>query len=422
MTENFTYLMHLLACGACGTRADSKDGFNEWEDVLRLAKEQSVYYIILYALKRMTDCNLDQQKQTALNSELENAAIATFSRRLRILKLLENFDDCGIKVILLKGYAVASLYHSPDTRLSGDTDLYVDKKDEQKAQKFLTQQGFEVLPRDIRSHHAICRHSELGYLELHSSLFDEIVENVWFRKMGKQEYMEELCEKTITEDGTFYTLGKTDNLIFLALHMVKHFIESGMSLRLIMDFALFYLTNTVGIDFTRFWHIMEKLDYLYFMKIIICISKEYLNLPLQYSPDCADVKQLDILAVLNDMEKGGWLGYNDKLSCDEGWYEYNRIKLVNDSGVSGYHKYMIHWNSRGFLRALFPSRKVLKYRFPYVQRSILLVPVAWIHRFFSRGITYAIHGKITTNIIKNENQLSEAAKQRVALFKQIKIV
>jgi hypothetical protein len=414
--------MDLFACGTMGTHACCMDGFTEWEDVLRLAKEQSVYFTVLYAIKRMPACNVEQTRINELFSELKTIAVSSFARRIMTMKLLKEFESSGMRAVLLKGYAIAALYDSPDSRISGDIDIYIDAKDEKKAQNFLREHGFEVLPRDKRSHHAICLHPEMGYLELHTSLYDEIVADVWFRQRGKQKFIEEPFEKITIEDGTYYTLGQTDNLIFLALHMIKHFIENGMSLRLIMDLALTYRANKEEQNLLRFWQVMEQLEYAYFIKTVLCIANEFLHLSIQHIPDCTEVKKQDIMAVLDDLETGGWLGYNDKASRDEGWYEYNRQKLTNDRGRIGYYVYMNRWNIKGYFRAIFPPRTILAYRFPYVQRSIFLVPVAWVHRAVSRGFTYVLQGKMSAFTIQNENKLSDVARKRIALFRQIKMI
>lgn len=422
MTDNFEYLMELFACGAKGIPANMRVGFTDWDAVLQLANEQSIYYTVIYGIKRMPDCSLARGMQVTLFAELKTVAIAAFSGRLRILKLLEDFDDAGIRVILLKGYSVASLYDSPDTRLSGDVDIYVEREDEKRAQDFLRQQGFEVFPRDRRAHHAICCHPELGHLELHVSFYGNSMEKIWFHQIGKCKLIEEACEKVVTLDGTYYSLGKTDNLIFLALHMIKHFILGGMSLRVIMDFSLFYVTNEDTINLNRFWQIAEQLNYEYFLKIILCISNKYFDIPIKNVPDCEDVKERDILDVLNDLETGGWLGINNSALRSEGGPLFNGLKLINNKGNIGFILYTIGQKIVMIISSMFPSRKHMATRFPYVQYNIILVPVAWFNRLFTRGFSYLIQGKLISHNVRNETQLNDVAKERVALFRQIKII
>jgi hypothetical protein len=422
MTKEFVYLMYLFSCGARGVKADNPDIDISWDKVVLLAQEQSILHTVIFAVKLMEDCSLPEDKKASYLSKLKNDSVSSFIRRMKIIKLLESFEAEGFRAVLLKGYVVASLYASPDSRISSDTDIYVDPKDEKKAYQLLRQNGFEVKERDRRSHHAVCNHPEMGHLELHNLLYDDIIEDIWFGENDSLEFVKEPYLKTDTDEGTYYTLGKTDNLIFLALHMIKHFIESGMSLRLIMDFSLFLYKNNEDIDMARFWDTMNRLEYSYFIKIIIRIAERYFMFEHIDRLEADQVDEADVDAVLDDMEAGGWLGFNDKKMRDQGWHEYNRIKFIENKGKWGYKFYMFIWNAKGYFKALFPARKNLAARFPYVRKTVLLVPVAWIHRFFNRGFAYLFKGESMPYTVDAEEQLNATAKKRVELFRQMKII
>ena len=422
MTDNFACLIDLLACGASGNRATNIHGAASWDAVLRLAEEQSVYYIILHAIKGIEDCSLEENRKAFLLMELKNAIISEFSKRLKVIALLERFEVHGIRAILLKGYVAASQYNSPDIRISADTDIYVEVKDELAAQKILVLEGFTILPREKSSHHTVCKHSDVGDLELHTSFYDEIVDKIWFRNLDSNQYIEEPFEKVVTADGAYYTLGKTDNLIFLALHMIKHFISQGMSLRQTMDFALFYNAYEKELNLSRFWDVMQKLEYSYFIRIVIEISREYFHLPIQYTPGKEKVRDTDIMAVLEDMEKGGSSKNKDMDARILGTTEYNHIKLTNDKGRSGFYLYQFGWYIRMFFSALFPSPQRLAVKFPYVKKSVLLIPIAWVHRLCTRGVTYlrGVGGKRDTR--EHEDLVNDIVRQRIALFKRAKMI
>lgn len=422
MTDEFSYLMDLFACGVSGTPAHSRDGFTAWDEVLHLAKEQSIYYTTVYSIKRMTGCSLNKKRQVELFADLQTVAISAFSKRLKIMRLLEDFETSGILAVLLKGYTVASLYKSPDCRVSDDTDIYINKKDEKKAQDFLRGYKFNIAPRTKRSHHAVCYHPEMGLLELHVSLYGEIVKKIWLHQWRRQNFIKEPYEKVVTTDGTFYTLGKTDNLTYLAFHMTKHFIVSGMSLRMIMDFALFYMNNEDTVNLSYFWQTMEQLKYTYLIKIVLRISKDYLKLPINNIPDYTDVMTKDVEAFLEDLEKGGSMGINDMDSRLGGWPAYNRIKLMSSRGKIINYIYMLFWNSMGYASALFPARNLLPDRFSYAKRRVILLPVAWTHRLFTHEFAHAINEKTKSLAFKKESQLDDVAKKRLALFRQIQII
>ena len=53
-------------------------------------------------------------------------------------------NAAGIPALLIKGYAVADCYAAPDCRMSGDTDLLIEPKNEKRACAFMKANGFAV--------------------------------------------------------------------------------------------------------------------------------------------------------------------------------------------------------------------------------------------------------------------------------------
>ena len=79
--------------------------------------------------------------------------------------------------------------------------------------------------------------------------------------MDGAEYVRESFQTIEFQDGKITTLGPTDQLIFLTLHMIKHFISGGLSIRMMLDIELHFKVNKCAIDQTRYWNIMKRLKY-----------------------------------------------------------------------------------------------------------------------------------------------------------------
>ena len=422
MTKEFRYLMYLFSCGAKGIKAKNPDRDVSWDTVLMLAKEQSIYHTVLYAIKLMEDCSLPESEKAPLLTTLKNDAIRFYIQQAQLMELLSGIESQGVPVILLKGYDVARYYAFPYGRISGDDDIYVEPQYERKVQYILKQHGYKVRPRDKRSHHAICEHPFRAPLELHVVLYDKIIEDVWFGGANRIGFVQEPVEINTTEQGSYCALGKTDNSVFLFLHMIKHFIEGGMSLRLIMDFVLYLSRNKALIDWSRVRHVMEILKYDYFMDAILNIAVRY------FSFDAGDffgikiIQEEGIETLINDMEVGGWLGANSKAMREQGWHEYNRLRYLENRGGNGYKRYMLSWNAKGYIKQLFPSKRNLYVSFPYAKKSILLLPVAWLHRLVVKGIPHVLKGRLLSYTVDGETDLNDIAKERVKLFRQLKII
>ena len=229
--------------------------------------------------------------------------------------------------------------------------------------------GFAVERRWTNGHHDVCQHPQLGCVELHVMLYDEIVEDVWFGRMDGREFV---CEPPIeaeTPDGCYRTLGYTDHMIFLMLHLIKHFILTGMSLRMMLDVALFFSHHAERIDSARFWKTMESLKYGTIAQSILWAMVWYCGIEAASIPGPCEACPEQVDMILDDLENGGWLGKIDEKAREEGWYEYNRQLLMKNRSKAQYLLFMLRWKIGAYLKALFPSRKTLAIRYPCVQKA-----------------------------------------------------
>ena len=245
MSYEFEYLMQLMAAASRGIPAPMPARDPDWQRLLRLAREQSVEPLIGYVLKKQPELGCPEELREEQIQRLRQRTLVDFQRRILHFQMLEKMEKAGLKVVLLKGYDAARNYAVPECRISTDVDLWVQPEDEEAACAFLAQQGFEVEPRWKNGHHAVCHHPRMGCVELHALLYDEIVESVWFGKNDGREFVREPFCRVETPEGAYNCLGDTDNLLFLSLHMIKHFIISGMSLRILMDVALFFARRKI---------------------------------------------------------------------------------------------------------------------------------------------------------------------------------
>ena len=286
----------------------------------------------------------------------------------------------------------------------------------------MKQQGFSVEPRWKNGHHAVCHHPSLGCVELHVILYDEIVEEVWFGKMDGSEFVIQPHLHIESEDGKYYTLGYTDHFVFLALHMIKHFIISGLTAQMMMDVALYFKKHKAEIDVDRFWNTINSLHYDKLLNSILWAMVRYCGFSKDDLPGiCAEApEQVDM--ILSDLEEGGWMGYTDKEAREEGWHEYNRQILIEKKSKLQYWLYMLRWKMDMYVSAMFPTKKTLAKQYPYVHKYPILMPWAWLHRLIFRGSRAVKKGALTAYIVTDESKVSAAGKDRVQMFRKLKML
>ena len=419
MTNEFKALMQLVGAAAQGKTLQKLPDDLDWARIERLANEQAVQTLLGYALRLSPALDCPAELRESLVSQMRQEAFSNHAWKHSTLQLLAEMNAAGIPALLIKGYAVADCYAAPDCRMSGDTDLLIEPKNEKRACAFMKANGFAVERRWTNGHHDVCRHPQLGCVELHVMLYDEIVEDVWFGRMDGREFVSESAIEVATRDGSYRTLGYTDHMIFLMLHLIKHFIMTGMSLRMMLDVALFFSHHAERIDSARFWKTIESLKYGTIAQSILWAMVCYCGIDQTSLPGlCGDCPE-SVEMILDDLESGGWLGKIDEKAREEGWYEYNRQLLMKNRSKAQYLLFMLHWKIGAYLRALFPSRKTLAIRYPCVQKSALLIPLVWLHRLIFRGSRAVKKGALTTYIVTDEKKVGVLAQERVQMFKNL---
>lgn len=422
MTREFQQMLQLAAIGATGHSIDVDFADIDWKKVIETAKKQKVDYFVAYALKMHPELPCPSEIRDPLIKDARTLIFSNAMHKTAIIQLLGEMEQAGIHGVLLKGYAIADCYALPESRTCGDADIWINPKDEDRACEFMKKQGFTVDPRWKNGHHAVCNHPTLGCVELHVILYDEIVEDVWFGKMDGSEFVIEPYHQVATPDGMYYTLGTTDHFIFLALHMIKHFIMTGLTVQMMLDVALYFKKHKTEIDVDRFWNSINSLRYDKLLNSILWSMVRYCGFIKDDLPGiCAEAPE-HVDMILSDLEEGGWMGYTDKEAREEGWHEYNRQVLLKQKSKWEYFFHMVWWKVGMFKTALFPPVHKLKQKFSYANKYPVLLPIAWLHRLIFRGSRAVKKGALVKGVVLNDEKLADSAKRRVALFEGLEML
>lgn len=422
MTYEFEYMMHLLGAASTGKSAPAPTDTVDWENLLKLAGEQRIFPLIAYALKKNPHTGFPQDMARNLFSKTFNTLLSVCIVRKQIVSVLNELEESGFDYFLAKGMAVADLYDSPECRTSADTDIYINPQDEEKVCEFFANKGFEVSPRWENGHHAVARHSVCGIIEIHTKLYDEIVSDVWFNQIRRDELIINKTKKISTSVGSFFVLEETDHLIYLFLHAIKHFIGNGMSIKMIMDITLFLIANKAVIDFNRVHRILKMLNFEKLATAMLYVARNYCGFEDEDIPFFSEYNQNHISALVDDIEAGGWMGENEKDQRNESSYEYNRKLLTKKKGKLGYIFYMLNWEHGFKASTFFPKKSYLEFRYPIIKKHRFLLPAVWFHRLFF-GIFGFIKRRISgKKIILTEKSLSDNGRDRVRMFETFDIL
>lgn len=420
MTYEFKYLMRILGYVSVKAEIPEPEQPIDWDKLSSLASFQSVYPMLAFALGLTKNSFISDDLRSQMEKSARQAAIIELSRRLNAQKLLSDMEQQGINVAMIKGFALADCYASPEIRISGDVDLLINKTQEHKALRFLNDCCIDMQKREKGEHHSVFRHASIGIIEVHVLLYDEFIEDIWYKKLPKRAFISEPYIRIDDDAGSYYTLGKTDHMIFLALHLVKHFILSGMCLRMMLDVTLFYVKNHNEVDKERFWDIIKSLQYEMMLCNVIGAVIRYCGMPLSWL-ELLPVKPEEsaMSMILDDLETGGFLGLSDKKNRNDGWHAYTRLRSEKLHSNRWYRFYM---KRRAILPALFPPRAHLENTYPSLVKHSYLIGFFWLHRLLVRGGRRLLRNDIHANIVENEDEISQVGQERMEMFRKLDMI
>ena len=409
-------LIRLVSAGA------RKENISElkvdWPSVLSLAAEQQVVSLVACALLYSPGLDCPDALREYLLNVMRVESSQNLIRRQRIIHLLKEMKNAGIDAKVIKGYAVSGCYAYPECRGSVDTDILIAVKQEVQAIKFMEQRDFRVDPRAATSHHTVCQHRKYGMVEMHVALYADLVQDNWFRNVDENDLVQ---DPAITVDGVC-TLGHTDQLIFLTLHMVKHFILEGLTLRMMLDIALYFERHKQEIDAGRYWSILEKLHYDGLVSGILWNMIRSGGFQLEDFPGLPGEQLEQMTLILHDLQLGGYLGVKQKNERLESGMEYNRLLLRKHQSAWQYWLHMLGWKIKSGTKYMFPGVKMVHKLYPITTRTPVLIPFLWLWQIVSFPIKKIRSGVLKRDVRSARSVISAVAKERVVMFEKLEML
>ena len=362
MTKAFEDMLYLLGGGARGYEVSAKD--MDMAEIRKCAIAQGVWPIVYKCAEKTCDVS-------KWRGEFILSVAQTVSRKNFSLSVIKKLEQAGIRCCLVKGSVVSELYNLPDCRISGDTDIYIELKDEKKAIKLLEEQGYTIAKRHRGDNHLKATHPVGGLMELHIRMYSKPTEKIVFN----DEIFYSKDYKSVRINGeTYNTLNDYDHLLYLTAHYIKHLVNGGCGIRQIVDILLFMEKNKDSIDFQKYYELMDKLKYSKLLDVIKSIGTVYFG----YDYPLCDKSLMKKL--LTDTQNGGTFGF---LADDRAnFYKMYCSKRTNMNKLS-HTIYMWLYSERNIFDKIFPPRNVMiKSGYTYAKHR-LLYPVSWVDRWIN---------------------------------------
>ena len=253
----------------------------EWDALLQESRDQTVVVLIVPTVKRYAEShdvpNLNQW--TSIGDQLVAYFVCSFQAQRELVKV---FEDNGIPLVIVKGYAAAVNYPIPKLRSMGDVDFLVPKDRFEDAKVLMEKSGYS---EEYGASHDESRH--IGYkkngvvFEMHRSMssFGVDIDDVLEKAMAHAD--------TGTIAGiSFPMLPPLENGLVLLIHIRQHLLEEvySLGLRQIIDWMI-YVNRYCGTEIDgslwddKFLELAETYGMGTLAVTVTYICREWLGLP-----------------------------------------------------------------------------------------------------------------------------------------------
>jgi len=198
-------------------------------------------------------------------------------QREALKELAGIFAESGMRVMVLKGLGLADMYPRPAHRECGDLDIYL-FGDFEKGNEVMRKMGIAV-------EYDGTKHSKFNYkgipVENHKNFLNVTTTRV--DKDLERELMRMLQEQkcgSLDLGGITVDVPPPDfQMIFLTRHAITHFLASGLVLRHLYDFGIFYSAHAQEVDLDRIEKIFKRESQHKLYRAFLDVLHIYLGMP-----------------------------------------------------------------------------------------------------------------------------------------------
>jgi len=278
--------LELLRAGLWGGEVwISKLEKHEYEEVYRLAEEQSVVGVVALGLENIKGAKVPKPialtfAGCALQIEQRNQAMDYF-----LGQLIDKLRESNIYTHLVKGQGIAQCYEKPLWRASGDIDFFLSRDNYERAKELLLPMASYVeIENDSTLHQALTIDSWV--VELHGSLrcglskridkvLDEIQDSIIFRGNVRS---------WMNENSQIFLPREDEDVVYVFSHILQHFFKGGIGIRQLCDLSRLLWTYKDSINQSLLLKRLKSMKVMTEWKAFGCLIVDTLGLPSEAMP------------------------------------------------------------------------------------------------------------------------------------------
>lgn len=295
MENNIKVFFELLRAGLwenCGEFQVSSSWFQgslDWEEIYRVAEEQSVVGVVLQGIEciKFQDSSFKIPQELLLQwiGEVQMLEQQNKDMNAFIGRLIERMRDVGIYTLLLKGQGIAQCYEKPLWRASGDVDLFLSEDNYRKAVQHLT-----TIASDVEDEYKYNKHMAMTIdswvVELHGSLRSELskrVDNV-LDEIQRDIFFGGQVRSWVNGGTQVFLPDVNGDVVYVFTHILQHYYKGGIGLRQICDWSRILYCYRSKLDLQLLESRIKRMGLMTEWKAFAALAVEYLGMPAESMP------------------------------------------------------------------------------------------------------------------------------------------
>lgn len=369
----------------------------DWEEIYKLANIHSMGGIVYLAVQKLEEAQKpDISTINKFKSDFFYATYRCEEQEKAYREIVELFNEEKINHLFFKGIVIRDYYPVKQMRTQGDIDFLVHREDQEKVKNIFTRLGYRNISTKWHEKY------KKGKIVFESH--DKLINNDINSKADYVEYFENVWQYAKPKENSYtFELDINYHLVFLIVHIAKHFYEKGAGVRLILDIAVILEKFRDTLDFQQIWKHLENIKLDLFAKNIFALCERWFG--VKVPGVLHDLDELTYISMSKYILEGGTFGYsNNNIAISALWKEYSKTESTKNLKF------------KALLKKIFLDFDMMREKYPILKKHPYLLLFAWIHRAFK---CLTVTRERTFRILRGLRECSEESKNTYFMMKKI---
>lgn len=300
----------------------------DFNEVYRIAQEQSTIGLVAAGLEQLTDVKMPQNIALTLAGEVLQLEQRNRAMNAFIGKLIKRLRENDIYTLLVKGQGIARCYEKPLWRACGDVDLYLSNDNYEKAKKLLLPIATNIEKEEKKRLH-LGMTLDGWLVELHGTMHTKLSRRM--NRVADDVHSDLFYNGNVrswNDNGVPVFLPSANNdVIIIFNHIINHLFLEGVGLRQICDWCRLLWTYRTDLDLRLLETRIRKMGLMTEWKAFYNLANRYLDMPDLGEGIMASDSRFDKKAdrIMGYVLESGNFGHNRDVS----YRAKNSVAVVN---------------------------------------------------------------------------------------------